>query len=255
MQEGFKSFIGEEWKEVDLDCPYVKEGYAIEVSNFGRICSITSQFGRRLLKGDQINGYKIVRLKFFKPRLPENQEKLEEFILEINFLKKESKRLKAEGPVEKFNETQEQLEKLTHKKDKFLRKETLARTINQHYLIHRLVAEYFLPKPDYENGVVAHLDFNKYNNKYTNLKWMTLEENLQHQQKSPFVISDLKKRKNRFFPSDKNSKLTETKVMYLKKLLNEGKPMKQLVRQFKVTETQILRIKRGENWGRVKAAK
>jgi hypothetical protein len=42
--------------------------------------------------------------------------------------------------------------------------------------------------------------------------------------------------------------------MYLKKLLQENKPIKNLVKQFKVTETQILRIKRGENWGSVEAA-
>jgi hypothetical protein len=42
--------------------------------------------------------------------------------------------------------------------------------------------------------------------------------------------------------------------MLLKKLLNEGKPMKQLVKQFKITDTQILRIKRGENWSNVPAA-
>lgn len=40
----------------------------------------------------------------------------------------------------------------------------------------------------------------------------------------------------------------------MKKLFNEGKPMKQLVKLFKVTDTQILRIKRGENWADIKAA-
>jgi hypothetical protein len=43
--------------------------------------------------------------------------------------------------------------------------------------------------------------------------------------------------------------------MLLKKLLNQGKPMRTLVKQFKVTNTQILRIKRGENWADVEAAK
>jgi len=43
--------------------------------------------------------------------------------------------------------------------------------------------------------------------------------------------------------------------MLLKKLLNQGKPMKQLVKQFKVTDTQIFRIKRGENWADIEAAK
>ncbi len=42
--------------------------------------------------------------------------------------------------------------------------------------------------------------------------------------------------------------------MLLKKLLNQGKPIKQLVKQFKVTDTQIFRIKRGENWADIEAA-
>jgi hypothetical protein len=43
--------------------------------------------------------------------------------------------------------------------------------------------------------------------------------------------------------------------MLLKKLLNQGRPMRMLVKQFKITDTQILRIKRGENWADVQAAK
>jgi Mor family transcriptional regulator len=41
--------------------------------------------------------------------------------------------------------------------------------------------------------------------------------------------------------------------MLLKKLLNEGKPIKQLVKLFKVSDTQIFRIKRGENWANIQA--
>ena len=84
---------------------------------------------------------------------------------------------------------------------------------------------------------------------------MTPEENYEHQKKSPHVISDKKKRQARQQSNPNRAKLTPTKVMLLKKLLNEGKPMKRLVKLFKVTDTQILRIKRGENWANIKAAK
>ena len=50
-------------------------------------------------------------------------------------------------------------------------------------------------------------------------------------------------------------KLTVTKVMFVKKLLNEGKPVKTLAKQFKVSENQILNIKNNKNWGFVEAAK
>ena len=92
------------------------------------------------------------------------------------------------------------------------------------------------------------------NNQSTNLRWMTPAENIVHQQKSPLVIAAKKERAIKAVDNPTNAKLTITKVMLLKKLLNNGKPIRTLVKQFKVTETQILRIKRGENWGHIQAA-
>ncbi len=137
---------------------------------------------------------------------------------------------------------------------KKFRDDLKARTINYHSLIHRLVADYYLRKPGANQTIVAHLDHNKLNNRDFNLKWMSPEENYEHQKSSPHVIQEKKDRRFRRKENSKATKLTVTKVMLLKKLLNEGKPMKQLVRQFKVTDTQILRIKRGENWSDIKAA-
>lgn len=51
-----------------------------------------------------------------------------------------------------------------------------------------------------------------------------------------------------------NTKLTVTKVMLLKKLLNQNKPVRQLIKQFKITDMQVYRIKPGENWKHVPAA-
>jgi hypothetical protein len=50
-------------------------------------------------------------------------------------------------------------------------------------------------------------------------------------------------------------KLTETKVMRLKKILldpNRKTRMKILAKQFGVSEMQLYRIKSGENWGHIK---
>ncbi len=84
---------------------------------------------------------------------------------------------------------------------------------------------------------------------------MTLTENYAHQQKSPLVIAEKFDRRNNPLKKPAHSKLTVTKVMLLKKLLNQGKPMKSLVKLFRITDTQIFRIKRGENWGDIEAAK
>jgi hypothetical protein len=75
------------------------------------------------------------------------------------------------------------------------------------------------------------------------------------QKNSPHVIKEKQERRQRPKESSRATKLTVTKVMLLKKLLGQDKPMKQLVKLFKVTDTQILRIKRGENWSDIEAAK
>ena len=139
-------------------------------------------------------------------------------------------------------------------KEKAQREELKSRTIHYHSLIHRLVADYFLPKPTPGQTVVAHRDHDKLNNRAGNLKWMTREENYEHQKTSPLVIKENQERRHRRKENSRATKLTVTKVMLLKKLLNQGKPMKQLVKQFKITNTQIVRIQRGENWPDVPAA-
>lgn len=43
--------------------------------------------------------------------------------------------------------------------------------------------------------------------------------------------------------------------MLIKKRLNEGKSLSILAKQFKVTTTQLSRIKRGINWNDIQAAR
>ena len=49
----------------------------------------------------------------------------------------------------------------------------------KYFLIHRLVAEYFIPNPE-NKPTVNHIDRNKKNNIYTNLEWNTLSEQQIH---------------------------------------------------------------------------
>ncbi len=50
---------------------------------------------------------------------------------------------------------------------------------NKHYYNHRLVAIYYVSNPD-NKPQVNHIDYNKLNNHYSNLEWMTNQENTTH---------------------------------------------------------------------------
>jgi hypothetical protein len=115
--------------------------------------------------------------------------------------------------------------------------------------LHRLVAEEFLSKPDEDSDNVIHLDFNKWNNHVSNLRWATRPEMFAHSRKSPRTAAAIARRKGEIT----NSKLTVTEVMRLKKRLKRGKtPLYKIAKEFGITHTQLNRIRRGENWAHVK---
>ncbi|GAB2787698.1 hypothetical protein GCM10027275_35680 [Rhabdobacter roseus] len=123
---------------------------------------------------------------------------------------------------------------------------TGGRTINRY--IHKLVAEYFVERANEDQKYVIHLDYEKQNNHYENLKWATKDEMTAHNRENPAL-------KNRVMPRrTSNYKLTESKVKMIKKLLkNEKNRLKMIAKQFGITHTQLNRIRSGENWKHVKA--
>jgi hypothetical protein len=175
-------------------------------------------------------------------------------VLQIALKKLNTKDLTYLSTKQELDNTESLLKGLKESLSKKYKEDIKSRMFNYQSLTHRLVAEYFVNRPSPNHTVVAHLDYNKLNNRSTNLKWMTLSENYLHQQSSPLVIASKSYADGRRKEDASSTKLSVTKVMLLKKLLNEGKPVKQLAKQFRVTETQILRIKRGENWAEVNAA-
>lgn len=250
-----KDYPGERWKNVTFDFEFTNK-FRIEVSNFGRLRTFNIVSDGNIVKGSMINGYRIIRLKFYTPRDEIIQNRFDYLQKQSLKLTRKVKSLKDNGDSKKvIEETAKLLESFRKNLSKKFQDDLKERTINYHSLVHRLVALYFLKAPKPNQTIVAHLDHDKLNNRATNLQWMTPEENYEHQKTSPYVIQEKLERRYRRKPNTGVIKLTVTKVMLLKKLLNEGKTIKQLVRQFKVTDTQIYRIKRGENWGDIEAAK
>ncbi len=115
--------------------------------------------------------------------------------------------------------------------------------------IHRLVAESFCARQSDNQKFVIHIDYNKGNNFFKNLKWVTQEEVSKHTQGSPLTKLAIERNRG----NATNAKLTEADVIRLKKKLKRGKnKLYKLAREFGITHTQLNRIRSGENWGHVK---
>ena len=250
-----KNYPGEQWKAVTFDFAFTNI-FRLEISNFGRLRTFNKISNGNIVNGSMINGYRIIRLKLYRPRDEKVQAKLDYLQQQVFKLARKLKSQKEEGESKKqINETNVLLDTFKKNLSKKFQDDLKERTINYHSLIHRLVADYFLKKPQAKQTIVSHLDYDKLNNRVGNLKWMTPEENYEHQTKSPYVIKEKEERRHRRKEDSRATKLSVTKVMLMKKLINQGKPVKQLVKQFRVSDMQVYRIKRGENWGDIKAAK
>jgi hypothetical protein len=245
----------EKWKTIKFDEQYVQLN-KIQVSNLGRLRTYNQQSKGNFIKGSLVEGYPIIRLKLFTPRTADFCTEMEKQKALIDKKERRIKKLIHNKEQKKIIKTEKiawDIMKLRY--SELLKNDIKYRTKNYHSLVHRLVATYFLPKPKPNQTLVVHIDYNKANNVYTNLKWVSTTENIQHQKNSPLVVAEKKNRLSGNVTATSNTKLNIKQVMQIKKLLLQKKPMGYLVQQFKVTETQIYRIKRGENWAEVPAAK
>lgn len=249
-----KKYAGEQWKTVKFLFEYTND-FILQVSNHGRLRTFNNISDGNIINGSMINGYRILRLKLYSPRDEKVQKKLDYLQKQVFTLNRKVKALIVKKESKRtITDTTNLLNVLKKHLSQKFQADLKERTINYHVLVHRLVAKYYLKKPTSKQSVVAHLDFEKLNNKASNLQWMTPDENYEHQKNSPYVIKEKRERKTRPKENSKATKLTVAKVKQLKKMIIQGVPMKKLAQKFNVTETQIYRIKRGENWPEVKAA-
>ncbi|MFP4024143.1 MAG: NUMOD4 domain-containing protein [Thiohalospira sp.] len=117
------------------------------------------------------------------------------------------------------------------------------------FLVHKLVAIVFVPKDDENQTIAIHLDWNKRNNYYKNLKWVTKDE--AYKRIMP-RLQEINKIKNKGLI--RNSKLKAEDVKVLKNMLEKGVKQNVIAKLFSISEMQVTRIKRGENWAHIKAS-
>jgi hypothetical protein len=103
------------------------------------------------------------------------------------------------------------------------------------YLLHRLVAEAFIPNPE-NKPCINHKDCNRQNNRTDNLEWCTQKENIQYMDK-------LKRRVA-------NKKLNEEEVKIIKEIKKQGYSYKKVWELFKnkITLSGFEKIWYGQNW-------
>lgn len=118
----------------------------------------------------------------------------------------------------------------------------------KHFLVHKLVAEAFVTKASKKETVVIHLDWNKTNNHYTNLQWATREFSYARMHKR---LQEERKKKGKVVTY---SKLKIEEVGLVKSMLERGVKQKLIAKMFCISEMQVTRIKRGENWKEVPSA-
>lgn len=117
------------------------------------------------------------------------------------------------------------------------------------FLVHKLVAIVFVEKEKEDQTIVIHIDWNKRNNFYKNLKWLT--KDAAYKRIMP-RLQEINKIKNKGII--RNSKLKPEDVQVLKGMLEKGIKQNVIAKLFSISEMQVTRIKRGENWAKIKSS-
>lgn len=109
------------------------------------------------------------------------------------------------------------------------------------YMVHRLVAEHFIPNPK-NKPQVNHLDGDKTNNRLNNLEWVTASENQMHAFR--IGLSKPKKGINSHF-----AKLTKEEVLDIRKQYQPHVfTAKMLANKYGVSQKCIRHILDGNSW-------
>ena len=108
---------------------------------------------------------------------------------------------------------------------------------NKHCLVHRLVAETFIPNPD-GKATVNHINGNKADNRVENLEWATQSENNKH----AHITGLCKFTRKQWENLTKGRKITKHQVRQIKNKYNNGASQSELAEEFHISRAQVCRI-------------
>ena len=108
----------------------------------------------------------------------------------------------------------------------------------KNYLIHRLVAQKYIPNPD-NKPQVNHIDGNKDNNHVENLEWVTAQENKTHAVKHHLVANG---------EQIGTGKLTEEQVRFVREHAKKDIKIKDLAAIYGVSVRTISNIVNHRTW-------
>lgn len=108
------------------------------------------------------------------------------------------------------------------------------------YLLHRLVAETFIPNPE-NKPQVNHIDGDKHNNYSINLEWVTPSENQQH-------CVDMGLRINKSGKESNTLVLTKEQVEYCRENFSRKKAGRVLAKELGVSQPTVSSAIRGDSY-------
>ncbi len=113
-------------------------------------------------------------------------------------------------------------------------------------LVHRLVAEAFLPNPE-NKPVVNHINGCKTDSNVSNLEWVSPSENMSHAHSN-----GLRPKINTQGEKNGFAKLTEAQVRQIKQCLSQTQlTQKEIASQFNISRSTVKNIKSGRRWSHV----